>query len=460
MTEKKIFSLYQVARSVQRTLSDRYQSAFWVKAEMNKLNYYKHSGHCYPELVEKQDGKVIALVNSTLWNTDYLRANKAFLDLLNEPLKDGIKILFLAKITFDPAHGLSLRILEIDPSFTLGDLEREKQETLQKLKLEGVFEQNKRLKFPLLPQRIAIISVETSKGYADFLSVIDQNQWNYKFFHMLFPSLLQGEKAVDGILSQLELIEKVKHHFDIVAIIRGGGGDVGLSCYNSYKLARVIAEFPLPVVTGIGHATNETVSEMISHLNAITPTKLADYLIQKFHNVAVPLARFEEQLASETRALLNVRQNALQTEVKWFRSATVQMVTHHNNRVKSLSESLYSQSVFRFRNNRLVLNAMADLIRKHSVQQLSNSAVAIANLTTLVSKNSMTMVGQNEMKIANLENIIRIMDPKNVLKRGYSIAMKNGKSVTSADEVQIGDELVIKMYEGEITTTVKNKKDE
>src|SRR5690606_36413833 len=197
MPEMKIFSLLQVANSIRKTLSERYTSSFWVKAEMNKLNLYQYSGHCYPELVEKENGKVIAQMNGILWKTEYLKANKKFLEVLKEPLKDGIKILFLARITFDPAHGLALQILDIDPAFTLGDLEREKQETIDRLKNEGIYDRNKKLPFPILPQRIAIISVETSKGYADFLSVIDGNPWKYKFFHFLLPSLLKGEKAVD-----------------------------------------------------------------------------------------------------------------------------------------------------------------------------------------------------------------------------------------------------------------------
>lgn len=159
---------------------------------MNKLNFYKQSGHCYPELVEKKDGKIIAQIKSHLWRDDFNRVNNNFQRILKEPLKDGIKILFQAKITFDPVHGLALWIIDIDSSYTLGDLEREKQETIKQLKEEGIFNKNKTLNLPLLPQRIAIISVETSKGYADFLKVIETNSWNYKFFHILFPSLLQG----------------------------------------------------------------------------------------------------------------------------------------------------------------------------------------------------------------------------------------------------------------------------
>ena len=279
VADRSIFSLLEVTRSIQKTLADRYGSSFWVKAEMNKLNHYPHSGHCYPDLVEKKDGKVIAQLRSVLWKDDYLRINHSFLRLVKTPLKDGISMLFCARITFDPVHGLSLRIIDIDPAFSLGELEREKIETLEKLRAAGIFDRNKNLKIEPVPQRIAIISVETSKGYADFQKVIANNAWGYRFFHFLFPSVLQGDRAVESIVYQLNRIRKVISHFDAVAIIRGGGGEVGLSCFNDYELASEIALFPLPVITGIGHATNETVVEMIAYKNAITPTDLANYLL-------------------------------------------------------------------------------------------------------------------------------------------------------------------------------------
>src|SRR5690606_29841452 len=166
---RKVFTLVEVAASIQKTVAQRYASSFWVKAEMNKLNYYPHSGHCYPDLVEKVDGgRVIAQLKSTLWRDDYVRINENFLSVVKSPLTEGIKILFCARITFDPVHGLALRITDIDPVFSLGELEREKQETISKLKEEGIFDRNKTLPFPLLPQRLAVISVQTSKGYADF----------------------------------------------------------------------------------------------------------------------------------------------------------------------------------------------------------------------------------------------------------------------------------------------------
>jgi exodeoxyribonuclease VII large subunit len=445
------FSLLQVTKSIQRTLSDRYGSTFWVRAEMNKLNHYMHSGHCYPELVEKENGKVIAQMNGILWKTDFLNANRKFLSTLKEPLRDGIKILFLAKVTFDPAHGLALQILDIDPAYTMGDLEKEKQDTLEKLRAEGIYGKNKSLPFPLLPQRIAIISVETSKGYADFLSVIDDNQWHYKFFHYLFPSLLQGEKAVDGIIGQLARIRKVLRHFDVVAIIRGGGGDVGLSCYNNYRLAKEIAEFPLPVITGIGHATNETVAEMISHLNAITPTKLADYLLQRFHNFSVPVQKAQEIVVNQSRRLLADNKNGLRIEVKLFRSVTANALIHNKNAVRSLSTSVRQESGFHFKNERSKLLHQRDSIILKSANLTAILRQQVVRNAAMLWKDSLSIFAREKVKIENSEKNIANMSPENVLRRGYSITLLNGHAITDAESVKPGDTIKTVLYKGSIS---------
>ena len=178
INNQKVFSLLEVLSSIQRALTSHYKGSYWIKAEMIKVNRYKYSGHAYPELVEKKDGKVVAQVKGTLWSSRYEEINSRFIHVTKEPLKDGVNIMLRAQVNFDPVHGLSLNILEIDPSFTLGDLEREKQETIKKLRQEDAYDRNKKLSLPLLPQRIAIISVETSKGYADFVNVIDTNRWS------------------------------------------------------------------------------------------------------------------------------------------------------------------------------------------------------------------------------------------------------------------------------------------
>ena len=459
INDKTIFSLLEVTNSIKKTLEERYTSAFWIKAEMNKLNHYSQSGHCFPELVEKRDGKIIAQIKSTIWRNDYQNINRNFLRILKEPLKDGIKILFLAKISFDPAFGLSLQIIDIDPQYTLGDLENEKRETIKKLQLEGINDQNKMLELSFLPQRIAIISVATSKGLGDFLDVIDKNSWNYKFFYLLFPSILQGDKAVTGIMAQLERIKKVIHHFDAVAIIRGGGGDVGLSCYNNYELAKAITLFPIPVITGIGHVTNETVCEMIAHTNAITPTKLAEYLIQKFHNFSVPVQKAKEKIADKSRRLLSEANAKLDSEFKLFRSMTVNILNTNENQIKNASYSIQQQSQFIVKNSHEKLNviqAKTHIATKFNLNQLKATVIQFQEKLEL---QPILYLKNSELALGNIEKNIQIMDPINILKRGFSITYSNGKAIKDVSQLELGAAINTVLFHGTTESTITKIKE-
>lgn len=450
----KIFSLLEVTKSIEKTLSNRYTSSYWIKAEMNKLNYYPHSGHCYPSLVEKRDGKVIAEIRGILWKTDYLRINKRFQEILKEPLKDGIKILFLARISYSPTHGLSLIISDIDPSFTLGDLEKEKQETIKTLQKEGVFLRNRQLDFPLLPQRIAVISVETSKGYADFLKIIQNNTWNYKFFLHLFPAILQGDRAAERISHQLQLIKKVKHHFDVVAIIRGGGGEVGLSCYNNYELAAQIAEFPIPVVTGIGHATNETVSEMVAYTNAITPSKLAQFLLQKFHDFSVPVQEAERKLKDKSHRILEEEKFRFRSEIKFFRSLTENVLETNRSKIAHIVSSLFQQVRFYYKNEEGVLRNYVSNIGRNGRLSIDQSKLTVIQVKEKLFSKTELQLQQSELILQNIKKNIHNMDPKNVLKRGYSITRYNGKAIKKISEIKAGDLLKTTIFNGEVESKV------
>jgi exodeoxyribonuclease VII large subunit len=432
-TDRTIFSLSEVAASIQKTLAERYTGNYWIKAEMNKVNHYPHSGHCYPDLVEKTDGKIVAEMRSTIWKDDFKRINDGFLKILHEPLKDGIKILFCAKIAYSPVYGLSLRILDIDPSWSLGELEREKQETIARLSEAGIIRLNKSLQMPMLPGRIAIISVQTSKGYADFRKIIDENGWGYGFFYMLFPAILQGENAVPSILGQLEQIKKVKHHFDVVAIIRGGGGDVGLTCYNNYNMAYAIATFPLPVMTGIGHSTNETVAELVAHINAITPTELADYLIQKYHNFSVPLRKSQEIVIEKSTRLLHDETMKITTFLRYFNSVTLSAIARRRSEVTQETKAVQQLSAFFIK-------------RQHE------SGTNIKN--NLFSKSLAFMQGLVK-DLAALERQIDLLDPVNVLKRGYSLTMAGGKAIRSVEEIREGALLTTMLADGKITSKVQ-----
>ncbi|HLT41376.1 MAG TPA: exodeoxyribonuclease VII large subunit [Sphingobacteriaceae bacterium] len=416
--DKTIFSLFEVARSVRKTLATRYTQSYWISAELNKLNFYKHSGHCYPDLVEKKDGKIIAEMRSTLWKADFQRINKQFKEVTKEPLKDGIGVLIQATISYDELYGLSLRIIDIDPNFSLGVLAREKQEAIDRLRKEQIFDLNRSLPFPLLPKRIALISVETSKGLADFLKILQNNVWNYRFEFLLFPALLQGDRAVSSILAQIEEIKSRIHEFDAVALIRGGGGDVGLSCYNQFELASAIAKFPIPFLTGIGHATNETVSEMVAYKNAITPSELADFLIQHFHNFSVPVLEAEKTLVKKAEKILDKGKSDLEQSLKQFRFASQNLIRENRIEITNYSRQLKSSSF---------------LLLKQSTESLSQSSRQVS-----------------------------ILSPKNILKRGFSITYVNGKALMSASEVQKDQEVITVLADGKISSIVKeiNSKDD
>lgn len=410
LNDKTIFSLAEVALSIQKTLEARYTSAFWVKAELNKLNLYRQSGHCYPDLVDKQEGKLVAQLRAYLWKDDFNRINARFLNTLKEPLKDGIKILFQARIAFDPVHGLALRILDIDPAFTLGDLEREKQACIQRLLDEGLFNRNKTLSLPILPQRIAVISVETSKGYADFKSVLDHNPWDYRFFYMLFPSLLQGDQALDSLINQLHRVAMVKQHFDAVAIIRGGGGEVGLTVYNKYELAKAIALCPLPVLTGIGHSTNLTVAEMVAHTNTIVPAQTAEFLIQKFHNFSVPLQKAQSRISEIASRNLNQAKQQLQSEAKLLKTITHKMLMNNLQQLQFTEKELTTTA------------------------KLNLKSIAI--------------------ELNHAQNQVKLLDPINILKRGYSITRMNGKSIKTSSQLKSGDIVETTLYDGQIKSII------
>lgn len=413
MDNKTVFTLLEVSRSIQKTIAERYKSLYWIKAEMNKLNHYSHSGHCYPELLEKKEGKVVAEMRSILWKMDYQRINRQFMEVLGEPLREGITMLFQAGISYDPLYGFSLKIVDIDPTFVLGELEKEKRESIKKLTDEGIFDANKRLDFPLIPKRLAIISVETSKGLSDFFKIINGNPWGYKMECTLFPALLQGDKSISSIINQLEVIANKLEEFDAVAIIRGGGGEVGLSSYNNFFLAKAIAIFPIPVLTGIGHSTNETVSEMVAYKNAITPSELADFLLQKFHNFAIPVD------AALERMVRAIRRN--------------------------------------FEEENLKLKHLVSSVSWNSKTLLLKNKAEIDSLQIHLIRFSRQNIKENNAQLVHLERLLGIVNPIHLIKRGFSIVRLNGKSVHKLDQVEIGSKLEIQLEDGKIISQVINK---
>ncbi|MCX6251497.1 MAG: exodeoxyribonuclease VII large subunit [Bacteroidetes bacterium] len=275
----RIYTLSEIAEQMTAALREAFPESFWVKVEIAKMNIYPGTGHCYLDLIEKSEGKTKAQFRGVIWVNDFEYIARKFTNVVGSEIRGGITVLFLARLNFHPVYGFSLVISDIEPTFTLGELAKEKQTTIEKLKKEGLFEANKKLQVPLVPLRIAVISAETSKGFSDFITILRNWERKYAFQITLFPSLLQGDKAVESISNQLKAVGTQKESFDLVALIRGGGDEIGMTCFDSYMICGEIGRLPIPVITGIGHSTNETVAEMVASRNKITPTDVAYFIL-------------------------------------------------------------------------------------------------------------------------------------------------------------------------------------
>jgi exodeoxyribonuclease VII large subunit len=474
-SDRQIFTLKQVASSIKKTMEQRYQQHYWVKAEMHKLNLFP-SGHCFPELLQKEQGKIVAQMSASIWSHNYQRINKRFVEIVKEPLRDDSTFLMQVKIVFHEIYGFSLQILDIDPNYALGELQKERQETLLRLQHENIINLNQSLPFPLLPKRIAIISAEASKGLSDFKKVIDSNPWNYQFFTFLFQAYLQGDQAVVSIQEQLKKIEKVKAHFDVVVIVRGGGGEVGLSCYNHYELCKAITTFPLPILTGIGHSTNLTVAEMVAHRNAITPTELGDYLIQSFHDFAVPLKDAIKSIRNFAKSCLEQSKKELNSEVKLFKNVTFQQLNRTKDSLISRSASMKSNTKYQLHREQEYLitshksinksvktlliihsnrvTSTSEKIGKHSLFALKTTRIRLESIYELISKTIWSTLQVHDRKLEQATHSIKQMDPIQVLKRGYSITTVNGKTLSDTESIEQGMTIFTKTFFGEIESEV------
>ncbi|MEY3126980.1 MAG: hypothetical protein RL273_1151 [Bacteroidota bacterium] len=438
MSEKQVFTLQQVVRSIKKTLEDRYNQNYWVKAEMHKLNKYP-SGHAFPELVQKDENKIVAQITGTIWKQQLERINTKFIEVVKEPLREGTTLLLLVKINYSETFGLGLQILDIDPSFSLGELQKQREETLRKLAKEGLLNLNQKLHFPLLPKRVAIISADSSKGLSDFLQVLQENEKSYFIFTHLFNAYLQGDVAVQSIISALKKIKRVKDHFDIVIIVRGGGAEVGMTCYNNYELCKVIAEFPLPVLTGIGHSTNLNVAEMVSFRNEITPTKLAEFLLQTFREFEQEIKRLNREMIAHSLQLIDKTKQDFNGQVRVFKHASLRFTDSLKNELNQQIIELKNTTRYFLKNeNDAVLSLKNDyrIVTKEII-------TAERNTLSLISKpikgSLLHFFERQESDLEQLEKTVNILNPSNVLQRGYSLTLLNGKILTAKNKPKKGD---------------------
>ena len=301
--KENVFTLYDITHKIRQTVDSAFSSSLWLQTEISQISA-KPNGHCYLEFIQKQENTdlILARCRAVIWSNRWKMISRFFKENTGQPLSAGMQVLMQVKVEFNEQYGITLIVSEIDPTYTLGDMARRRRMILEHLKEMGIADMNRSLPLPRLLQRIAVISSETAAGWGDFLRQIEDNQYGLRFDVRLFPAVMQGDGVEASIISALEQISEIQDQIDVVVIIRGGGAAADLSGFDTIGLAENVAQFPLPIITGIGHERDDTVIDMISTVRVKTPTAAAEYLLAHQLNELLLIDNLTTRLqrASET----------------------------------------------------------------------------------------------------------------------------------------------------------------
>lgn len=410
--EEQALSLYELNGLVKRTIRDRMSETYWVQAELSDVRS-NYSGHCYLEFIQKDasGNNLIAKARGTIWSNIYKMLKPYFEQETGQAFASGIKVLVRVSVDFHELYGYSLTVLDIDPTYTVGDMERKRREILRQLEEEGVINLNKELEMPVLPQRIAVISSATAAGYGDFCNQLSNNPRGYGFYTELFPAIMQGERVEESIIAALDAIYARLEAFDVVVIIRGGGATSDLSGFDTYELAANCAQFPLPIITGIGHERDDTVIDLIAHTRVKTPTAAAAFLVACMDQVADRLDNLSFRL-----------QQGVRNRLLW-----------EHRRIEGLKQRIPSAVYKRISDGKYGLLAANRDLQMATRQFLS----------------------MKKHRLELLQQRLNDALPEKQLARGYSITLKNGKAVKDASALKEGDTLVTLLYKGKVESVIK-----
>ena len=405
----------------------------WVIAETSDLRVSR--GHCYLELIEKNaGGATVARIGAVIWASTFEWLNSKFLQATSSSLASGMKVMVRVNANFHEQYGLKVVITDIEPEYTMGDMARIRREIIERLTREGIIDMNRELAWGVFPQRIAVISAQGAAGYGDFINQLHNNSYGLKFYTCLFQAVMQGVNTVPSVINALDRINAVEEYFDCVVIIRGGGSTSDLNSFDNYELGANIAQFPLPVITGIGHDRDITIPDMVSKLHVKTPTAAAEFLIH------CGVAQLERISTLATDVVANVRDIIKQAETQlsyygnFIPLAARKLIDTNTTKLLSITHSVPIILTGRINGENTRL--------RHNMAMI-DSAVAAG-------------VERERQRLRALDDKVRLLSPRNIIDRGYSLTMCNGHVVTGTSAVKPGDEVVTLLKDGSIKSVVKD----
>jgi exodeoxyribonuclease VII large subunit len=447
--------LSDLQEEIQEVIKNSFDAPRWINCEIMDITQ-NFSGHCYLDLIEKDEksDKVLARARAIIWASAYRMLKPYFETSTGYELTSGIKILILSRVEFHPVYGLSLNIQDIDPTYTLGDVERKKREIIQRLEKEGVLDMNKEIPLPIVPQKIAVVSSLTAAGYEDFMDQLQGNSYGYQFFTRLFPAVMQGENAEQSIIESLEKIFEFESHFDAVVIIRGGGSKSDLACFDSYDLAYHVSQFPLPVITGIGHEQDDTITDLVAHTRLKTPTAVAGFFIDKLASFEAELEEFQDVLINTTISILNEQKLRLQLYQQKYISGSVAMVhTWQEHLLKLTGNARFQvQQQLRF-NDKLITRFMERLrsTAKQIPRRKTIESVHIKERFRQMIHNKMEGEGK---RLDDYHRLLAYAEPGQILKMGFSISRKDGKALKDVKNTEPGTIVETELYRGKFKSKI------
>ncbi len=429
----KAYTLSEFSRFVAIAMSREPQlMGAWVVAEISDMSV--RGGHCYMTLIEKdQSGATVARMRANIWANRFAYIRNKFLRATEKELANGMKVMFYGGANYHSNYGLSFNIGEINPSFTMGDLERLRREILATLQREGILGQNRSLSFTDPPRKIAIISSSSAAGYGDFLNQLQNNSAGVEFNTMLFPAIMQGDRTAQSVLSALDLVEQTSNivPWDCVVIIRGGGATTDMNGFDDLQLARRVATFPIPVVVGIGHERDRCVLDEIACIRCKTPTAVAAWL-------------------SDTAGMAWQRASDLATRIANF---AAERLKGEHIRLQSLETMIPALAESQLKNARLKLHSISALIPAAASDALSKARIRVEALTTTLRMATQTRIQLEKTQLENLSKLIDVLSPASTLKRGYTITKIGGKAITDINMIKPGDQIETQTANGSFTST-------
>ena len=421
---------------VKELVETTFINEVWVRAEISSMSLNAR-GHCYMELVEKDARSTtpVAKARAMIWAYAFPMVKETFEQATNQTLRAGIKVQVKVKITFHETYGYSLIITDIDPTYTMGSMALLRKEIIDHLTRDGIIDMNARLHLPRPLQRIAIISSATAAGYGDFCAQLENNAGGYAFVLRLFPAVMQGEQTAASIIAALDTINSEANLWDAVVIIRGGGAVSDLAGFENYDLAAYCAQFPLPIITGIGHERDTTVLDYVAHTHLKTPTAVAAFLIQRMDDEAAFLSDSALTVKRHAQALCDQQKERLASIEAHLNIVAATFTAHRRNRLAILMEHISNGATTRIKGEQMRLGHASERIlasARHTIDKQSNHIQA-------------------------MERALTLFRPQNILRLGYSITRKDGKAVIDAADLKEGDTLTTTFANGEATSIITRR---